>query len=44
MGDKSLTGYETTIPGGGEMGEFVRSDDWSQTSVGAMFFERQSNS
>ncbi len=36
MDDKSLTGYEAIIPGGGSMGALVRSHDWSQTSVGAI--------
>ena len=34
--NESLTLYEAIIPGGGMMGELVRSYDWSQTSVGAI--------
>ena len=36
MNDKLLSGYEATIPGGGTMGELIRSYDWSPTSVGAI--------
>ena len=31
MEDKSLTGYEAIIPGGGLMGKLIRSYDWSKT-------------
>ena len=36
MSDKSFTGYEAIIPGGGLMGKLIRSYDWSPTSVGAI--------
>ena len=36
MNEKLSTEYEATIPGGGIMGELIRSHDWSQTSVGAI--------
>ena len=31
-----MTGYEALIPGGGTMGELIRSYDWSSTAVGAI--------
>ena len=36
MEDKSSTGYEAIIPGGGLMGELIRAYDWLQTPLGAI--------
>ncbi len=36
MDEKLSSGYEAMIPGGGTMGELIRSYDWSPTFVGAI--------